>query len=60
MTVEGDELGYLDGTTSEDVKVAVASSVEKANIFVRGGRVVGGLFEKAWQSIADFVGGFFD
>ena len=60
VTVEGDEFGYLDGTTSENVKVAVASSVEKANIFVRGGRVVGDLFGKAWQTVSDFVGGFFD
>lgn len=60
VTVEGDEFGYLDGATSEDVKVAVASSVEKANIFVRGGRVVGDLFGKAWQTVSDFVGGFFD
>lgn len=60
VTMEGDELGYLNGETSENVEVAAAKTVEKANIFVRAGRAVGEFFGNVWGTITDFVGGFFD
>lgn len=60
VAMDGDELGYLNGEISEDVKVAVATTVEKANIFVRAGRVIGDFFGNVWGMATDFVGGFFD
>ncbi|MER2174474.1 MAG: serine hydrolase [Carnobacterium sp.] len=37
---EGDELGYVNGDTGEEVTVVAASTVEKSNVFVLTGRWV--------------------
>lgn len=37
---EGDELGYVNGEEGEEVTVVAASTIEKANVFVLGGRWV--------------------
>ena len=37
---EGDELGYVNGNTGEEVTVVAASTVEKSNVFVLTGRWV--------------------
>lgn len=37
---EGDELGYVNGDKGEEVTVVAASTIEKANVFVLGGRWV--------------------
>lgn len=59
LKIEGDDLGYLDNKTNE-VPVAVSTTVEKANIFVLGWRAVATFVSNAWNSVTDFVSGFFN
>lgn len=40
VTSEGDELGYVNGDSGEEVTVVAASTVEKSNVFVLTGRWV--------------------
>lgn len=59
LQLDKDELGYLDGKVGEDAKVAVAETVEKANVFVIGWRWVAGAFSNGWTTVTDFISGFF-
>lgn len=46
LSIKGQDLAYLDGATSLNVKAKTTSEVKKANIFVIGWRAVKGLFNK--------------
>lgn len=59
ISIEGDELGYLSGSKGEEVNVAIAETVEKANIFTIGWRWVSGAFISGWTTVTEFVSGFF-
>lgn len=59
LSIEGDELGYLDGGTNE-VNVAVDQTVEKANFLTLGWRWVSNTAVDAWNSVTEFVSGFFN
>ncbi|UJF15851.1 D-alanyl-D-alanine carboxypeptidase [Jeotgalibaca sp. MA1X17-3] len=59
ISIEGDDLGYLDGSKGEEVNVAVAETVEKANILTIGWRWVSGAFVSGWTTVTEFISGFF-
>lgn len=58
LSIEGDDLGYLDGSQNE-ATVAVERTVEKANFLVLAWRWVANTAANGWNSVTDFVGGFF-
>lgn len=59
ISIEGDDLGYLDGETN-NVSVAVAETVEKASFFTLAWRWTANTATDAWNSITDFITGFFN
>lgn len=59
IAIEGDDLGYVDGSQT-GAAVAVAETVEKANVLVLGWRWVANTVSDGWNSVTDFIGGFFD
>ena len=59
LSIEGDDLGYLDGSQSK-ATVAIKDTVEKANFFVLAWRWVANTASDGWNSVTDFVGGFFN
>lgn len=58
ISIEGDDLGYLDGSDLE-ANVAVAETVEKANFLTLTWRWISNTASSAWNSVTDFVSGFF-
>ncbi|MBF2481207.1 D-alanyl-D-alanine carboxypeptidase [Listeria seeligeri] len=63
MTVslkDGDNLGYLDGSQTEDIKVVTASDVEKANWFALSAQAVGSFFTGVGSYVSDGVQGWFN
>ena len=59
VSIEGDDLGYL-GSQSDEVSVAVATTVEKANAFALAWRWIASTTAKGWNAVTDFVTGFFN
>lgn len=59
ISIEGDDLGYLTDETNE-VSVAVAETVEKASFFTLAGRWISTTASNAWNSVTDFITGFFN
>ncbi|MBC2017213.1 D-alanyl-D-alanine carboxypeptidase PBPD1 [Listeria seeligeri] len=57
---DGDNLGYLDGSQTEDIKVVTASDVEKANWFALSAQAVGSFFTGVGNYVADGVQGWFN
>ncbi|MDE1549131.1 serine hydrolase [Jeotgalibaca caeni] len=58
ISIEGDDLGYL-GDGSDSVNVAVAETVEKANFFTLGWRWIARTAANGWDTVTDFISGFF-
>ena len=59
LVIEGDDLGYLDGSQNK-ATVAVEKTIEKANFLVLAWRWVANTTSNGWDSVTDFVGGFFN
>lgn len=59
FSIDGDDLGYLDGSQNA-ANVAVERSVEKANVLVLAWRWVANTTSKGWNTVTDFIGGFFN
>ncbi|MGP6147433.1 serine hydrolase [Jeotgalibaca sp. A122] len=59
LSIEGDDLGYLDGSLNE-AAVAVERTVEKANVFVLAWRWIASTASQGWNTVTDFIGGFFN
>lgn len=57
--IEEDDLGYLDGSKGNEVNVAIAETVEKANIVTIGWRMVSEAFMSGWTTVTEFISGFF-
>lgn len=57
---DGDNLGYLDGSQTEDIKVVTASDVEKANWFALSAQAVGSFFTGVGSYVSDGVQGWFN
>lgn len=60
VRIDEDELGYLDGSKGQEVNVAIAETVEKANFLTLGWRWVAGAFTGGWTTVTNFMSGFFD
>ncbi|AZP04359.1 serine hydrolase [Jeotgalibaca ciconiae] len=58
ISIEGDDLGYL-GNKQYEANVAVERTIEKANIFALAWRWVASTTARGWNSVTDFVTGFF-
>lgn len=58
LSIEGDDLGYLDGSESK-ATVAVEKTVEKANVLVLAWRWIANTTADGWNAVTDFIGGFF-
>ncbi|EUJ16997.1 D-alanyl-D-alanine carboxypeptidase [Listeria aquatica FSL S10-1188] len=57
---DGDNLGYIDGKQSESIPVLAGEDVEKAGIFSRSAKAVGGFFQGIGNYVADGVKGWFN
>lgn len=51
VSVEGEELGYIDGNAGDEVSAVTTEAVEKANIFVLSGRWVVNFFSDLFANI---------
>ncbi|EPD4909512.1 TPA: D-alanyl-D-alanine carboxypeptidase [Listeria innocua] len=56
---DGDKLGYLDGTQTENIKVLTAGDVEKANWFALSAQAVGSFFKGIGSYVSNGVQGWF-
>lgn len=59
LSLEEDTLGYLDGSSTQEVKIAVAETVEKANFLELGWRWISGAVAGGWSTVTGFLSGFF-
>lgn len=56
----GDNLGYVDGKQSESIPVLAGEDVEKAGVFSRSAKAVGGFFQGIGNYVVDGVKGWFN
>lgn len=51
VSVEGEDLGYIDGNDGQEVSAVATEAIEKANVFVLSGRWVGNFFSDLFADI---------
>lgn len=51
INIKGDDLGYLEKTTGEEIPAVTKTAVEKANVFVLAGRSVGDFFSDLYHKV---------
>ncbi|MFC0273646.1 serine hydrolase [Metabacillus herbersteinensis] len=56
---EGQDLGFLEEKSDENVDLITKTGVEKANWFVLSMRGIGGFFSGQWRTVTDIVKGWF-
>lgn len=51
ISVEGEDLGYIDGNQGQEVAATTTEAVEKANVFVLSGRWIGNFFSDLFANV---------